>query len=226
MALRPSSCRVCMSFSTKDLRGSNSCSSGSHGGPFTTTLTPWKYLSRPSVSTMRCVELLTWRHLEPGLALELEDTQKAAVKSRRKRTTFFSALDCVGGAPLAPGSVPIRNGTKLGDLTPCIRQNIFPSSFVMSTVLKPLSLLLLRTSALRTPNWIRPITQSVGTEPSWCRRRHLAIRRINSGSNTTVLLQEHASGDEDSAGELNLSDSCVKVHTLGPMVFNLSSRSP
>ena len=118
MALRPSSCRVCMSFSTKDLRGSNSCSSGSHGGPFTTTLTPWKYLSRPSVSTMRCVELLTWRHLEPGLALELEDTQKAVVKSRRKRSMFFSALDCVGGAPLAPGSVPIRNGTKLGIINP------------------------------------------------------------------------------------------------------------
>ena len=126
----------------------------------------------------------------------------------------------MGGASLAPGSVPIRNGIKLVILTPCIRQNI------MSTVLKPLSLLLLRTSALRTPNWIRPISQSVGTEPSWCRRRHLEIRRINSTSNTTVILQERASGDEDSAGELYLSDSCVKVPTLGPVVFNSSSLPP
>lgn len=66
MALRPKSCRVCMSFSTKEVRGSNVSSSGSHGGPFTTTFTPWKYLSLPSSSTMRCVDVFTCKQSDPG----------------------------------------------------------------------------------------------------------------------------------------------------------------
>ena len=41
------------------------------------TFTPWKYLSRSSVSTMRSVEVFTCRHTEPGpLAIEEAQRQK------------------------------------------------------------------------------------------------------------------------------------------------------
>ena len=40
--LRPKSERTCMSFSTKDQRGSNLSMRGSQGGRFITTFTPWK----------------------------------------------------------------------------------------------------------------------------------------------------------------------------------------
>ena len=89
----------------------------------------------------------------------------------------------------------------------------------MSVVLRPLSQLLLRTIASHTLNSNRAISHHVvGSDPSWCRRRHSAIRRLNSSSSNG---QEHASGDGDSNEELYLSDSCVKVYTLASLVFEI-----
>lgn len=61
IALRPICCSSCMSFSTKEVRGSNLSIRGNQGGPLKTTFTPWKYLSLPSPSTTRCVSVFTCR---------------------------------------------------------------------------------------------------------------------------------------------------------------------
>lgn len=118
MALRPKSCRVCMSFSTKEVRGSNVSSSGSHGGPFTTTFTPWKYLSLPSSSTMRCVDVFTCKQSDPGpWALEKAPRPRISKSVATCKLDIFSTRKMWDGLVHVThlGWFQLQNGTRNGE---------------------------------------------------------------------------------------------------------------